>query len=543
MLCKYVTNNNTLIVSLGRRLYSSNQSNIITSYEKDQLTKLPFFNESNIETDPLQTIKNITRQKKEYLKKKNDIVESIIGINSNDPPYLSYSFKGLPSMYDTITQNRIHGRLSVTKLMTKSWCELRYAYDVYSKMDKLTTRNISQGVTFHKTLEDTMIPENVKLDQFLKEQRIIGFEKTLQCKWIDTLQKLLMTFSNVGECREVLCHGYIINQIDSLQDGKFVTDVDIGSNMDQLILVSGIIDHLKWVPRWGNESHSDSKFDLFNDIFNDEEINNDLPKILSSLQREIPKRINGWKLQVRDVKTRQTFNIPNQTSVQRSTKLQIMYYRKFIEILSLNPKQTYKMLIINAQRRNLDVDQELDSMTIIALMMQNPMLIPDMRRLRDGKSIGFESYDAPSYQLQKSNIPFVIPQDIVSVEVRESFKEFVTIWKRPVTLRYFAARLAQTYHLLNSMLSEDLLVEYYCRGVNFHNLPFRNNDKQLIDHNADRTNFLFGKREVQPIEQNLRNFLTYCKHCDYQSVCSWKHEGEEKLKELGNELVEMWQDD
>jgi len=542
MLCRNVTNGNPLILLCKLRPYSTKNNNnnyVITSIEKDQLAKLPFFDESNIDRDPLKTVKSITRQRKQYLQKKNDVVQSIVGINSKDHPYLSYSFQGLPSMYDNITKSKSHGRLSVTKLMTKSWCELRYAYDAYSKMDKMTTRNISQGLSFHKSLEDTLIPENVPLDQFLKEQTITGFEKTLQYKWMDTLQKILTSFTNVGECRELLCHGYITNQKDSLQDGKFVTDIDLEN--ENLILVSGIIDHLKWIPPSGNELYSNSQYDLFDDIFNDNEITEDLTEILSSLQREIPKRINGWKLQVRDVKTRQTFNIPNQTSVQRSTKLQIMYYRKFIEILSLDPTQTYNMLIINAQNRNLDIDQELDPMAIIALMIQTPMLIPDMRRLRDGNPIGFEHYDNYSYTSQYGNKPFLIPEDIVSSETREGFQEFATIWKKPVTLRYFAARLAQTYHLLNSTLSEDLLVEYYCRGVNFHNLPFKNNDEQLIEHNADRTNFLFGKREVQPIEQNLKNFLTYCKHCDYQSVCSWKHEGEEKLKNLGDELAQMWQ--
>ena len=545
MLIKYpsITGIN---VTFGLRLYSTTKYGpTLTLYEKDQLSKLPVFEESNIERDPIQTNKTYTKQKKDYIRNKIAAVKSVVGTNKNGLPYLSYEFdKSLPTMYDCITESKSHGRLSVTKMMTKSWCELRYSYDVYSKLDKLVTRNISSGIAFHKSLEDKLIIENIDLQNFLKSQQMESFEKTIVYKWQDTMERLINTFSNTGEAREILCHGYIGNKgTDKPQDGEFVLNVD---NLIQrpkqeskdIMLVSGIIDHLKWV----QNKETNRTFDLFDDIFDDVNITNDISKLISSLKTEIPKRLNNWKLQITDVKTRQTFTIPNQTSVQRGSKLQIMYYRKFMDILTLDPQHTYSMLLLNAKKRDLDIDKPLEPLEIIALMIKNPSIILDMKRIRDGEAINFEPFDndvqetipAEEFTASCNNLP---------PNLKEEFQEFMVPWKKPVTLRYFAARLAQTYNLFKSSLSDYLLIEYYCRGKNFHNVPFKYDESLLKEHNSDRTNYLLGKRHVEPIDQTLENFLTFCRHCEYQSICSWKHEGEQKLKTLGKELTDLWERD
>lgn len=544
MLIRYPTIKR-IHISFRIRLYSTtNKDPLVTPYERDQLSKLPFFEESNIERDPIQTNKTYTKEKKIYIRKKINAVKSVVGTNPNDLPFLSYDFhKSLPTMYDCITDSKSHGRLSVTKMMTKSWCELRYSYDAYSKLDKLVTRNISSGISFHKSLEDKLVVENEDLQDFLQLQQMESFQKSIVYKWQDTMERLINMFSSdIGEAREILCHGYIENKgVDESQDGKFLNDVDafVEKSKDDsknVMLVSGIIDHLKWI----HNSETYTKFDLFDDIFNDINITNDLSILISSLQIEIPKRIDNWKLQLTDVKTRQMFTIPNQTSVQRASKLQIMYYKKFLDILTLNPEHTYSMLLLNAKKRDLDIDKPLEPLEIVALMMKNPSIIPDMRRLRDGEGTNFKPYDTAIPQKTVDFKDFSEQYNSLPPDLKEKFQEFMVTWKKPVTLRYFAARLAQTYNLFNTLLSDDLLIEYYCRGKNFHNVPFKYNELLLKEHNSDRTNYLLGKRHVEPIDQTLENFLTYCKHCEYQSICSWKHEGEQKLKTLGKELTDLW---
>ena len=533
--------------SLRIRSYSTTKNDpAITLYEKDQLSKLPFFEESNIERDPIRTNKTYTRERKDYIRNKINAVKSVVGINHNDLPYLSYNFdKSLPSMYDCIANAKSHGRLSVTKMMTKSWCELRYSYDVYSKLDKLVTRNISNGITFHKLLEDKLIIENVELQKFLKLQQMESFQKSIVYKWQDTMERLISTFSRIGESREILCHGYIKNKgLNEPQDGEFILDVNnfvenSKDDSENIMLVSGIIDHLRWVPN----TETNSKFDLFDDIFDDINFTKDISKLISSLQTEIPKRLNNWKLQIADVKTRQMFTIPNQTSVQRASKLQIMYYKKFLDILTLNPERTYAMLLLNAKKRDLDIDKPLEPLEIIALMIKNPSIISDMRRLRDGETINFKPFDNDTQVIKPMFNELTAPYTSLPYDVNEKFQEFMIPWKRPVTLRYFAARLAQTYNLFQSLLSNDLLIEYYCRGKNFHNVPFKYNESLLKEHNADRSGYLLGKRHVEPIDQTLENFLTFCKHCEYQTICSWKHEGEQNLRTLGKELTNLWQAD
>ena len=76
--------------SLRIRSYSTTKNDpAITLYEKDQLSKLPFFEESNIERDPIRTNKTYTRERKDYIRNKINAVKSVVGTNHNDLPYLS----------------------------------------------------------------------------------------------------------------------------------------------------------------------------------------------------------------------------------------------------------------------------------------------------------------------------------------------------------------------------------------------------------------------------------------------------------------------
>lgn len=527
----------------------SNDLKILNDQDIEHLNNLPFFKDSNILKKSISNNKRYTKQQQEYLQQKLSNISDVFGIDPIDPPYINHKWK--PNMltpYQTILANpNGHNRLSVTKIITRSWCELRYAYDLSSTLEKLPTRYVKKGVKFHKSLEDNLYKPNGELEAFISFQNIRGFRKTLWFNWFDTLKKLIGLYSSAGECREILCHAYINSDLDDPQDGNFVEDVNKFKNDNNLALISGIIDHLKWKKKTDLKNDDNyprsscNSFDLFDDIFKNSDISNDLSKIISKLNEEIPKRTKDWAIQVSDIKTRHTFNVPKQTSVIKTTKLQIMYYKKFLETLAIDPILTYEKLILNATKRQINVDEPIDPVTIMAFIVDSPYLIPDMQRMRDGKPIGFVPFDEYDYTMIDYDATALSSQ-IINGDIREKLGEFFTAWKKPVTLRYFAARLAQTYHLIGSSLSDKLLVEYYFSGNNFHNINFDYDNRKLIEHNIDSSNFLFGKRQIEPIKQNAKNFLTYCKHCEYETVCSWKHKGEKFSEGLYNDLVEVCKD-
>lgn len=488
-------------------------------------------------------------QKQIYLDSKLEKVKSFFN-DASHPDYFKYTLPTNNSnpYLDALarrtidkTTNKIeykgNKRLSVTKLLTKRWCELRETYDIYSNIPIFTSHRVTGGKKEHSTLENKSHPTALEIEEFIE-----GFElpqpqgpfPTLVDQWFSSLGRICELFIK-GEAREVLCHGYL-----NFESSKLVT-TNIHEESD--VLVSGVIDHLFFVKKRDQntedqEPYNNFKFQGFkNEIF--DSITMDMNEVIKYLENNIDTMGESYIIITSDVKTRPIYQIPSQTSVLKYTKIQIMYYRYLLKQLGKNKTDTYYMLLENARRRGLDINQNIEPATLIPIMMSSDLFLSDCRKLRDGQELdGAIIETTPG--IDQDGLDWGEYKDLISDNrVLHRLDEFFVKWKRPMTLKYLADRLSHLYFYTSKLLSKKLLIEYYCRGQNFHNVEFLFDAKTLENEIDSSSRFWFGKRQIEPIEPTLENFTTYCGACDYKDVCLWRKEGLDNLKNLGNELVSI----
>ncbi|SJM88882.1 probable Exonuclease V, mitochondrial [Zygosaccharomyces bailii] len=503
----------------------------LSCQELDALSKFPIFREANKETRN----KGITKKRQSYLDEKLPNVRLRFGDDVRYPNAISHVLPSHSSPLEAIqsTNQKVPARLSVTKMLTKSWCELRHAYDVYAEVPIFEGRAITEGKEEHQKLEDTT-------HTLAEEQR--NFENDFEVEiphdkfhniagaWFETLIKMVNLFTD-GEAREVLCHGYLNSQSCHLVEGPVTGDEDI--------LISGVIDHLLLSSKNSDKMSRVEPVRLEDSVVSKE--CKDISLILHQLENAEFDLSNNFEIIVSDVKTRFTSQIPSQATVLRASKLQVMYYRHFLEFLGKTPSLTYEKLLTNAQRRGLDVNRLIDPGKVLSMLAADDLIRSDMYRLKNGESIGFEPFDNDYLTDSASAIYDMSDYHnlIVDARIIEKYGDFFEPWQKPVTLKYFASRLAQMYHKIAPLLSDKLMIEYYCNGDNFHNILFEYDIEILRSNCFNSAQFWLGKREIEPIKPNIKNFLTYCKYCDYESVCSWKKAGNDMCRRLGSDLANI----
>ncbi|CEP61935.1 Exo5p LALA0_S04e03994g [Lachancea lanzarotensis] len=507
--------------------------NLIPSEEELQiLDDLPFFRHCSSKPDS-----SVSKSRKAYLDRKLPKVRKLFKDEENSA-FLSYHLpEKLKNPYlDAQARAKIDPvsgklefagtpRLSVTKLLTKRWCELRETYDIYSQIPIYEHGQVAVGRREHQRLEDEahVIPSSVEL---LKEE--LGTEvpqdatHTLAESWFQTMIRLLALFQT-GQAREILCHGYLSSR-DCQLDGD-VTEEDA-------VLVSGIIDHLVLKRR-------NAKDPTPTPLLSDDVSGKDIKTILQSLNGTIQRSGNDLEVIVSDVKTRSTKTIPQQSSVVNASKIQVMYYRYFLEGLSTEASRTYERLLMNARKRGIDVDAPINPAKLVVLMETSSVIAHDMKRLQNGSPIGFAPFDefygdikSPKYEYNLESFRSVIKK----ADTHERYSDLFVKWATPLTLRYFAARLAQMYTNVGPFLSKNLMIEYYSGNANFHRMAFEYKLEDIKHHSTQSALFWFGKRNIEPIKPTVRNMLTYCNYCDYEQICLWRKQGTDLCKGLGQEL-------
>ncbi|QLQ81865.1 hypothetical protein HG537_0G01190 [Torulaspora globosa] len=512
---------------------------LLTREERDGISSLPFFHESI----HLRSRARRTSTRQEYLEKKLPDVRRAFGSDPDYPEYLPFKLpKDRPNPYWDAHLGRtvdpdtgkeiIHGkpRLSVTKLLTKRWCELRESYDIYAKAPIYEHAQVIEGLETHQKLEDETHRISEDWLEFMEHFEVaIPTDEyhELVGSWYESIVKLVNLFM-VGEAREVLCHGFLDPNSCQMIEGPTISEEEV--------LVSGVIDHLILTHR---DCIHDKPIELSGCMESGSNLN--IADVISQLegQRELLKQ--KYQIVVSDIKTRSIRKVPTQNSVVKSTKLQVMYYRSFLETLGSSPSNTYQRLLLNAQRRKMHIDKPIEPSKLISIMAASDLIISDMRCLRDGQDIGFETYDdhfsstSPVDTYDMSHFHDLI----TDVNVILKFEEFFTLWSRPPTLRYFAARLAQMYHEVAPLLSDTLLIEYYCQGENFHNIIFDYDPELIKSECFNSASFWFGKRDIEPIKPTLKNVMTYCKYCDYEEVCLWRKQITDKCRQLGSDLEKI----
>ena len=468
-------------------------------------------------------------------------------------------------------------RLSVTKLLTFQWCELREFYTIFSGSPvKEETKEMKSGTEAHLRLElETHKLINVedieRITDIFMEKEIDSYEKHINTltdpddillakkdlsklteilhgaipessmanEWMNKIISRLFTLINTSEAREVLVHGYL-----DFQTSQFTSNLrDFLLNQLNLVLVSGVVDHLKLF-----NPNDETDYSMFEDIQDHVEFTYlsqrkhqwiDLSKFFKDIDPIIKEYSDIFKIAIADVKTRSWNKLPQQESVLQAAKLQVEYYRNMFGILAGEFDDMdigYEMLLENAKRRNLDVDKPISIKAALAFLKANHTIIfKDYVKLANGEAIGFDSFDKFSrerYLNQESNYDFTkvlkgtnredyISQIKYSDKDGFDFDEILTsdilkTWKIPLTLRYFAARSSQLLNLCKPFLSDSLSIEYHnvkndqCFHTNYYNY----NANEINEDTARASAFWNGSRPPVPVED-----LSKCNYCDFSSRC------------------------
>ncbi|KAL3235358.1 Exonuclease V, mitochondrial [Nakaseomyces bracarensis] len=447
---------------------------------------------------------------------------------------LMYEKPGMVPFEDLkISKNLKTYRLSVTKLLTKSWCELKFAYDAYSKLPVFRDKRIRKGEQVHKFLEEQTLEPAMTLDM------IPGIEEALNVKsdelhklatnWFDSTNRMLGIFHR-GEAREVICHGYVNHENGSLFDPKFnPTDDQLPKLLNNHVLVSGIVDHL-------------SLYKISDDATVEFDSNKNMGETIKYITRNMKKLRRSLTIDVGDVKTRSSKSVPSQQTIIKASKTQVMYYRYFLEILGRDPAITYQLLLANARARGLDPDRPLNIGNVMWMAIQSSNIIDDFIKLHNGELFGFEKFDSEKFlgntSMELGSLEYEYLGNIEANQEKASTL-FNGPFVKPVTLKYFAMRLAQTYYIIGNLLSDQLNIEYYHDNENFKTLGFSYDEKVLLERCKDASGFWFGKRPIEPINPTISNYDKYCRLCDYKDHCSWAKKTVEANSNLGKELGDI----
>lgn len=490
----------------------------------------------------------------------NDLLTGIYNywkLNPNDNLPLYNPTKYTPfEFHSQYNQDRSYistPRLSVTKLLVFSWCELRSFYQVYSGSARLpSTQAMTQGTKLHSKLEAEIHPEidTTEIEQFLlsnavslgelqkavpiEEDKVVfylGEVERLAVDWAEMLIERLFSLIMGAEAREILLHGYL-----NFNNRLFVTNKDEIRDPSS-VLVSGIVDYVK-LQNLTNPSDGT----LFDDIHgfvddNFDQVDNvplvDLSKFLPEAKQILQHY--DFRLTFTDVKTRSAPQIPRQESVLEAAKFQTFYYRHFFQLLSRDSRFTYFSLIENAERRGHDVDKPLSILTTICLLRKHyHILFKDFLRLANGEPIGFAPFDdsaksmaydfvsvfqsSDEFSLANPNHTHFFEQlrEIDGIEYDLILLPLLKVWKTPPTLRYLAARASQLFGVFEENLGDVTSVEYRLNKTsqllleNVYEYDF--SEFQVEVESASK--FWNGEREAVPTEDLLR-----CSFCEFQSKC------------------------
>lgn len=533
--------------------------------------------------------------------------ELVLNSNFGISPYDFYNKSsrngnGNNNNINTINNDAVFNkRLSVTKLLVNSWCELRSFFEIYKGTRRKKTLAMRRGSSSHQALEDESHP----IDQTFAERtksiipEKLTKEDTYANEIVGYINKLVSLFVH-GEAREIKVNAFanrstsrFLTTEEYQKYNPFKTLSNSGDRHD-LILVSGIVDHL-YFKAWDGQAN----FDSFNDNLSvspsfepysnateglvnlqDTTSFGRLLKAISERQA-IETRHNGQimsKLIVADVKTRQQPRIPAQENVLNGAKMQVMMYRRMLELLSTsataattataNPGSnfTYDTLLESAKQYGYDVDKPITPGFAIVLAEASHIMIPDYFRLLKGKFAingdGTANENSNSNGCDKE--PLLVPctadynVTVVNVDALQSdYKDYANltkVWQQPLTLRYFLYRYAQLLQQLYPFWSNELRVDYYFRDSMFESLEFdydqhflqqnneveaggknKNENEDMDENNGfEKLSFDFwlGKRAPQPINPSFRNFKMYCSFCDFKDECDWHKLGIKHSNEL-----------
>lgn len=464
-------------------------------------------------------------------------------------------------------------RLLVTKLLTSSWCELRKFYEIYAGLPrKPPTARIQSGTDYHNHLEaqdHAIVPEEKlkrliteQLEKFSSEEQNILNQNSkaadLGSHWADQVVTRSLVVSRKRYAREIYVHGFL-----NIHTGKLATTE---AELPLAVLVNGQIDVVKIDDSNCKKAYTDSlaqrqaAVSTYKEATDEElfqqGIQNfkfvDLSTELPKAKERLDQAAEHSYLHVRDVKTRASNFIPQQQLVVNAAKVQCMFYAQFLHNLSQSAEFGYASKLENAKRRGVDVDKPLGvALATLCIILNWSSMMMDMRKLARGARLGFEAFDQVESTKTERETPIVtteVSEDATEDSVNElepfslsnflSEAEFRSMlaeiygdsspalsedisdlfkpWKRPLTLRYFAARSGQAFHLFEKFKPGSVCIEYHNvkthRVIAYKHFPF--SDEVMSKSIEDTCSFWSGQRKPRATDDRSK-----CRHCDFLSRC------------------------
>ena len=439
------------------------------------------------------------------------------------PRLLSYS----PSPFDIYTDPKVVDsgssrlspailpRLSVTQLLTKSWCELQELFRICTQRRKKTLARMASGHLIHD-----------KLDQGLKEEVSNELARRLDVERLDPTELPTVVFSSedtqalnvlaqisnlsglllIGEAREVYCHSFV-----NLDNG-FVKDPHRHD-----LLLTGIIDYLTFE---NDQGQIVQPLKDFNDIRCVDDILNALRLVESGT----------LSLGVYDIKTRRDHSIPRQASVFESSKNQIQMYEIMLSTLGETSESGMRMMEEYMGRKDIDIDKPLSNEFILYSLASLPFIKEDYTMVQSGAFhlkynysmiCGDHSHsEMETFDEFCSELPI---SSKVQEFANENFGALCQSWKSHLTLRHLIIILVELIHCITTLTNKRSLAVKYYKGAddNFQTVRLSQDKASVNALVKTSLAFWYGLREVEPIERNANSYYDKCQHCDFKDYCSW----------------------
>lgn len=405
-------------------------------------------------------------------------------------------------------------RLSVSKVLTAAWCELRTYFEVFAGLPAVPKlRRMKSGTAYHARLEETdypavdMGPLLLEIERYIRRLTPSQQRDAAACEpvyelahlWIELAARIVQ-MALTKRAREILVHGFL-----DLEQGMLATNE---SAFGEAVLVNGIADVLSLdaVPGDKLPTTLGAPWDFERELIRAKQTFSDLSQT--------------HRLCVADVKTRASNSIPPQALVVDAAKLQCMYYGQFLYNLSRSAEFAYASCLENIRRRGVDPDAPLNPVLATKLIVAHfGVMVNDCLALasKPNPLVSNLAFSLAGF-VSESEFRGLVELhhggafSIDSMDLSPLFEE----WGTPLTFAYVARRAGQAFNALEAFEPSLVTVEY-------HNVRTKlviatkqaKFDRDRLQQSImESGQFWSGRRAPRPTEDHDR-----CKYCDFRGRC------------------------
>ncbi|KAL9065013.1 MAG: hypothetical protein Q9161_008505 [Pseudevernia consocians] len=378
--------------------------------------------------------------------------------------------------------------LSVTDLISPSWCELQYWLTLTKHGKKRRTPAMKQGSAVHKVLEDR-VHETVAVDIKSKEEA-----------WGLRIWN-------------------VIQGLKTLRDTGMTRELEIWGVLDGLV-VNGVIDELSFIcPEPELEEAEENRKTArkmpaadqmtITNFLGPSTLESNGTGVLNKLRSSLPEKTS--KVYITDVKTRGTKSIPNASSF-RPTSMQLMLYHRILSDLATN--KINADVIFDRYELNADVSFSDGFIAQIGSLNQDEFLV----------------LENPLPVQEDSSLPS--SQDSMTVLLAHS--SLRKLWT--LMMQEFARSFSAGAKSIGSVLKAEYRTP--TDGAILGNKTFLYDDKLMQEYLNSELRWWKGERAAEgvSVEEAYK-----CRTCDFFDECSWRRnkieEATLKMRERKSSVV------